>query len=406
MNEQQRDPYYYEDVIDLRALVTTLWSAKWIIIGATLLAGLAAFLVSAIVLPAQYESSAVVTLTEPIVRAELDSSISISPTVPETSGLEELAEADAVREQAVAESGLESYLEENRAEWEASLQGRSQLKLQITADDPEIAAQLANSWAAVLVGRLNDLYGTGEQTLTVLENEVQEAEENWAAAQQRLEEYLPVSRVDALQVTTGAARENLSATLRKIDSSQLLISDARALLAQLSALPAETRLRTSTVIQLISLQQRAAGGPTITLQVEQALEEDLTAGEARSLLGDFTAALEVQILELEGEITALEERIAALAVTLEEEQFRVEQLTQERDLARSAYTALSNQLEETRITQAQEERTAKVGAGAVVPGGPSGPNTFLNIGIASVAGFILILFILLITDWWLNIREM
>jgi uncharacterized protein involved in exopolysaccharide biosynthesis len=399
MSEQPRESYY-EDVIDLRELIQTLWNFKWLIVGATLLAALVAFLVSTYLLPAQYQADAYLTVTEPIIRAELDSAIQVSPVLPDTNALSQLAEAEVYLQQALEQAGLEEYREDHPLEMEAALQGGSQLRLRVTTDDPERAARIANTWAAVLVGRLNDLYGTGEQTLAVLENEVRAAEENWAAAQQRLEEYLPLSRVDALQVTLGAARENLSVTLRKIDSNQLLISDARTLQAQLSVLPAETRLRTSTVIQLISLQQRAAGGPTITLQVEQALEEDLTAGEARSLLEDFTAALEVQILELEGEITALEERIAGLAVTLEEEQFRVEQLTQERNLARSAYTALSSQLEESRITQAQEERSAKIGAEAVVPEEPAGFSNLIVIGLAGGLGLLGACLLVYFYDWW------
>ena len=64
---------------------------------------------------------------------------------------------------------------------------------------------------------------------------------------------------------------------------------------------------------------------------------------------DFIAAISDQNEELSSEIDALGARISALVVTLEAEQFKVDQLSQERDLARTAFTALANQLEETRI---------------------------------------------------------
>jgi len=66
---------YYEDIIDLRGLVKTILDYKLIIIGVTVFAALASFLISAFVLLPKYEANAYVTITEPVIRAELESSI-------------------------------------------------------------------------------------------------------------------------------------------------------------------------------------------------------------------------------------------------------------------------------------------------------------------------------------------
>jgi len=73
-------------------------------------------------------------------------------------------------DQVAVSLNLVDYMEENKPDLEASLQGKSQLHLQVTATDPAIAAQIANGWAQVLVLRLDDLYGTGSSAIVVLES--------------------------------------------------------------------------------------------------------------------------------------------------------------------------------------------------------------------------------------------
>ncbi len=79
MTEQNsQNPNYYEDIIDLRGLVKTILNYKWIIIGVTVIAALGALLISAFILSPKYEANAYVTITEPVIRAELESSIQVS----------------------------------------------------------------------------------------------------------------------------------------------------------------------------------------------------------------------------------------------------------------------------------------------------------------------------------------
>ena len=93
-----QNPTQYEEIIDVRKFIRALLHYKWLIIGASFLGAVAAFIVSSYLISAKYEANAYVTLTEPIIRAELESSIQVSPTLPETGALAELAEADAIIE--------------------------------------------------------------------------------------------------------------------------------------------------------------------------------------------------------------------------------------------------------------------------------------------------------------------
>ena len=405
--KDNREPYYYEDVIDLRELVQTLLDYKWVVVGVTLLAALAAFLVSTFYLPPQYQASSFVTLTEPIIRAELDPSIQVSPNLPDTDGLAELAEADAMIRVVSKDLGLK--VEDLRSfEWQASMQGQSQLKLQVTAPTADFAAEAANRWAELMVSHLNDLYGTGDQTLETLEREVKLAKEEWTTAQTALEDYLPQSRVDVLEVRLAERKDLLSDTLTRIGYNQDLIRDIQALMAQVDNLKSEQDLSTGNALSIIALQQRASGGISgaqFQLQGGDIMGEEYTVKEGTEELDSLRSAILDQNREMQEELVDIEKSVLNISQELESERFAVEQLKEERDLARTAYTALANQLEETKITQAQEEHSAKVGVEAVVPEIKSGPRMMMNTALAGLIGMFLSIGGVLIADWWISDKE-
>jgi uncharacterized protein involved in exopolysaccharide biosynthesis len=398
-----QNPTQYEAIIDVKKIIRGLLHYKWLIVGASFLGALVAFLVSSNLISAKYEASSYVIFTEAFITAELDSSIQVSPSMPDTGALDELAEADDVIRKISEVLNLDLLSNENKVELVATLQGKSQLHLQVTATDPELAAQIANTWGAEMVLRLNELYGTGEQTVAGLEVEVQRAKEQWNQTQRVLEEYLPSSKVEVLGVQLTAAKNNLNAYLVKIKLNRLLISDAETLQEQLQVFNPGDILPTENVLYLIALKQRTAGGISGTqfqFQGVEILGQDYTVEEGRNSIKEFISAIEDQNISLTAELSTLEQSISNLSVELESETFKVEQLSQERDLTRNAYNALANQLEETRITQAQDEQFAQIGAQAVVPLKPSGPRKLINTGLAGVIGFMLSVCLVFVWDWW------
>lgn len=395
--------YFYEEVIDLRELIKTLLKYKWVIIGVTLSLGIAVFLVSSLFLPPTYEASAFVAITEPVIIAELDPSIQISPSMPDTDALAELAEAEEIKGKVSEKLGMDDFFEETKPEMEASLKGKNQVLLRVTTKSPELSAEIANAWADVFVKQLNELYGTGEQTIVTLEEEVENAREKWNRAQAALEDYLPQSRVEVLQVQLSDTKNSLGRYLNRIEHNKILVSDAEALLSQMDELNENDNLSTGNALSIIALQQRASGGISGTqfqIQNNEILGEDYLVSEGKDSIQQLIISLEEQISKFQSEIPVLETQISELSVDLEGEKFKVEQLEQERDLARNAYNALSNQLEETRIKQSQEEFSAKIATNAVVPRKKSGPNFVMNTALAAFLGLLISIGGTLFFDWW------
>jgi uncharacterized protein involved in exopolysaccharide biosynthesis len=380
---------------------------KWFIVGAALLAAIAAFIVSAFILSPQYQATSYVTITEPIIRAELDPAIQVSPSFPDTRALAELAEADAIVDQVAQELNLGVYFEEEDPELEAALQGQNQLRLRVTAADAGLAADIANAWAAIVVQRLNNLYGTGDQAIITLEGEVNRAREQWGDAQAKLEAYLPQSRVETLEVRLSDQKNALVRYLNKIENNQLLMDDIRALNSQLERYATDEKISIGNVLSIIAIQQRSVGGISGTqfqFQGSDVFGDTYTAAKVIQDLEVLHAALQKQNEFLQVEIEEIETRIGKLTVDLEVESHQLEQLTQERDLARSAYVALSNQLEETQIKINQQERSAKIVAEALVPQKVNKPRKIMITGFAFITALIASIGAVMVIDWW-NIED-
>jgi len=86
----------YEDEIDLRALALTLWNARMVIFIVTLVAAIAAFVVSFWILPRTYQATAYVFVGQPAVefsRSQTESGFKISSTLPDLKAVVKLATA-------------------------------------------------------------------------------------------------------------------------------------------------------------------------------------------------------------------------------------------------------------------------------------------------------------------------
>jgi uncharacterized protein involved in exopolysaccharide biosynthesis len=444
--ESQPQPSYYEITIDLRAIANTLLRWAWLILLAGLLAALAAFLTSKLVLSPQYESTALVAITEPNLIAELEPSIRVSPQMPDTKALADLAQADDLLRQVYQASEVKVLLDQGttfgsfRGRAEATLVGTNQLRLTVTDSDPERAALIANVWASYTVNRLSELYGSTETNYDQLQKQVAIAKENWNAAQAALEAHLPDNQAELLATQLSQAQSSLRLYLDKLDQNDFLIQDAQTLSRQLEGLTATEALSSGDALSLITLQQRAVSAsqnsPLVDsffqdssrpdsdhgslqldssvivdarsfgnqiqymITMEQILEANATVAQAQARLDRLIQALQAQGDALEDTLDQQEKRVNTLATQLETEQHQRDQLKQQRDLARSAYMALASQLEETRITLAQGDQTAKVAAQAWAPEEPSGPNTLMNTALAGVVGLILTVVSVYVIDWW------
>jgi len=400
---EQKTSDSFSQVMELRAIIRLFLKHKWFVIIFTAVLTDCAILSSMYLITPRYSSSAFVTLIEPIINAEFEFSIQISPSMPDSQALAEVVETDEINRAVVEELAMEEYFQGKKPSLEASLRGKSQLLLTASDADPDIAADLANTWAEVVVNRLNDVYGSGEFSQADFEVIVKTARIKWEQTQEDLENYLPGSKVSTLEVELSQIRNKLARYFNRIEDNIVLIEDVMSLDNRLTELNSYDNLPFGEALSLIAMQQRMSGGISgAEFQVEgfNLLGEEYKVAEARETITALILSLQEQNLHLQDEIDMIKEEIAQVSVDLESEKHQLERLTQERDLARDAYIALSNQMEENRITSAGDASVAKISSPAIVPTNPSGTSKMIIIALAGIAGLALSSLSILIHEWW------
>jgi len=402
-------PAYYEDEIDLREIFNSLLRFKWWILGTAVVFAVVALLVAKLVLPKTYKAISYIMITKPALTADLDSSIQSSPQIPDARSLTDLTKADDLvlsvhEEVGSSNSNTEPFsLKSFKNQLKPTLVGTNQLKLEVTALNPERTAEIANVWAEKATERLNLLFGSDIDSLLKLEKQTEEARQKWDESENALIEYLPASQADTLLVNLTQARETLKVIISEIGNIDLLLSDLNAIQYRLASRNASDVLTLEEILSVISLQQQAVGqfeGLQIQVSSPDIEAGGYTAGQAQTNIETLIKSLQGQREELLASKQAKEDEITDLGTQYEEAQYNITQLTVQRDLDLKAYEALSSHMEELRITLSQNDQSVKVAGLALPPVNPSGPQTlFITVGAGAV-GFVLAAFLVLLISWW------
>ncbi len=399
----------FDDEIDLREIAKTLLRYRWLILGATVILALAGYVFAKLTLPKQYEAATMVIITKPLFSANLDPRIQTVYQQPDAKSLTALALTDDIVLSVYESPDVRALFDEDvdlsamKGRLEATVVGTTQLNLKVTDTDPTRAAQIVNTWAEIVTTRLNDLYDINQNSLEQIQAQVETARENWDSAEQAVIERLGVGRVDSLAITLAQKRESLKIYLDNIRSLDLLISDAQAMDAYLATLSQGDALTLDSDLALIALQQRAAGGLAglqIQLVTTNIPESPTTVATARVRLQALVTTLQSQRVEFQDRVAELPSEITDTSADLEAEQYQVTQLTTQRDLALSAYQALSSQVVEAQITLAQNDRVVKVAGQAQPPESASGPRASLYGAVSGAAGLFLSVCMILLVQWW------
>jgi len=411
-----RDPYSYENVIDIRELVKTLLKYKWIIIAITLVVALAAFLVSKFLIPDQYEASALIGIRRPTFYADTEPGIE-NPSILQdyrnltdlTQSLPVLAKEHDVWLSVCQQMELTCVGEDNvRPSLDAVLIGTNQLELTVTCREPERSAEFANLWAEEVINRWNRLYGNESINLEQIQEEVEQARQLWSETQLTLEAYLPQSKISVVEVQLIQAKNKLTLYLVEIESNKNLIRDAHSLDNRLTSLNQNGNLPVGEALTLIALQLRTSGEDSkaqFQLPSEEILGVGYSVEAARKSLKELISSLEEQNDTLEDDLSMIEGEISSLALELEKDKFKVQQLTHERNRAYQAYQILSGYLDDSEINQNNQMEAAYKIAQAQVPVKSSGQSTIMLTVLAGSVGLMIAVGGVFVYNWWTSEEE-
>ncbi|RME46016.1 MAG: hypothetical protein D6791_09340, partial [Chloroflexi bacterium] len=359
-------PAYYEDEIDLREYFDVLRRRWLVVIGIPVVAVLVAAVLSFFVLPPQYEATAGVVILkartdvqfEPKIRTELNEDVKAR-----REALQAMVTSRAVAAQVIERLGEQLPAKQRQVDVlldsvSSKLTG-DLLTIQVKDTDPDLAANLANTWAETYVTYVNPLFSDVAQTPETLAPQVKDAEANYQAAEQALVQFLADNPIQRLQREVDDLQRRINkqyADLRALDN---LIDDVKVLQAQLAQGVASSMPTTvGNSLAAVFLRARAF---TVTsgAQLETQLQLDPAAWatspqDAMSWQRELDALLTTLQMRRDELSQATqnadwEQRLLALQSELEHQRARQKELTDSRDLAWDTYSSLRRKYAEVKV---------------------------------------------------------
>ncbi|MCJ7723947.1 MAG: Wzz/FepE/Etk N-terminal domain-containing protein, partial [Anaerolineales bacterium] len=341
----------YDDEIDLREIALTLWKRRWLILVLTLTAALISFVVSAWLLPKQYQAVAYVTVSQPTVRLlPGQEGLAAVPTAPDIKALPELVQAETIMEQVASNPRVASLLTsgDNRlaGKTKVAAVGVSQLRFQVTDTDPQRAATLATVWAEKAAEWIEINYGLGALTAT-LDSQIAQTQQSYAQAQSALETFLAQDLTPVLnrQLTShGDIYACLERRARAANAFLQRLADLETSLVQ-----SDAPLTLSEAILLVSIEQdidaleTCGSAPVILQPASPMLFNGLSTSIGLEVIASLRQNLQQRITHTQGEQDALQEDMLKLKVEIEHRGYQFNEISRQRNQAQSLYQQLTLQ---------------------------------------------------------------
>jgi capsular polysaccharide biosynthesis protein len=441
----------YEDEIDLRPYILSLLRNWWQVALLAILVAAAAFGFSRMQ-PLQYESTASILLTR--TRAELTLAQQF-PTITEP--IDTRSRMDALI--AIINSdglALATHMELNSQLPQGS-RDIQVLKDQVSvssngdvititakSDDPQLAADIANTWARQAVAAINQAYSS-EQPLSEIQSQLVTAQDQYEISQENLASFIQDNRIALLtqrldetqrlfsqlgeeragQISFLAQRKQAMRELeiRAEALNEQLQSDSQSSAAELGDALAVMKLRANAL--LVTFPPTTGEFPVLQTDPDRGMTFNIQIDEFSSFLEtpqDYISDLETiiriaqseqvriqaeidllsqQVLEGSGfeTLESIDAHMRELETQLEREIARQLELTSKRDLAWQAYQAISQK--ETEIRNApQSVNQVNLVSQAITPQNPISRGTARNTLIGGLLGMFLGMLGVISVHWW------
>lgn len=382
----------WEDEIDLRQLIESIWRRRWFIASLVIAAVAAAGVLSYFVLPPRYESSITVDLLVPQA-----TELGLNPAV-----FEALATSNRVLEAMVQLGFLDMTPDRVRGSIAVSLTKDSRLLTVATrAQSASQAQQLAVLWYEAFRQEAG-AYAQERvaQRLDVAEAELAARESMYSAARDALNAFdstvmLPVmeARLESLQAELVEAEERL----RTLTQSTILADEARLQAIQL-ALAEEPQVLGGSHVMVVPVDSGAGvttSDVTMLNPVYLQLRQDLASTQTRLATNRRSAELMATVVaELPAQIEALQASLIA---------YREERARLEREV-----NALKPMVDEARaqrdnllaLKRAADAAVPAVVSDPALPSAPVAPRKLLNMALAGFLAAFVGVFGALVMDFW------
>lgn len=403
-----------EQEIDLRDYIKVLLGHWKLIIALALLGVIAGYVVSSL-LPASYEASAVVIVTEPRYQLQFDPRFETAGSgSPAYEAFPTLATSDGILQAVVQAYQPSSDAAFN--DWRLrALQGMAEASsagdpslviLAVHSKSSEDAAGIANTWADIFTKRGNDIYGESEEDVTFFENQATDASLALDNADAALVEFEARNRSSIIEAQLESRRKAQSDYLDDQLKIAYIIQDIEGLRDQLAEQPTDDQVSladnlTALLLQIKAFNAEAETAAPLELQVDSSESISTKSLEDQVLLlDDLVATLEGKSTEIDTRLKELTPQILALQQELQQITTEGDRLNRVRDLAGETYLTLARKVDEARIAAEEKSGILQVGSYAITPEQPTGPRKLVNAVVIGLLGLVIGIVAVLFIEYW------
>ncbi|MGI6207079.1 MAG: GumC family protein [Anaerolineae bacterium] len=414
--------YYYEDEIDLHDYVDVLVRYKWLVIAVPLVALLVAGVLGFVVMEPTYEATALVAITRPRYIVQFASNFETVPldqrqvplkAYPTIATSHDLLQqllplvADRLPAEARSLRQLRDMVSARNG------QDPSLIELTVTASDPDLAAYVANVWAAQFADKIQTVYGQAATEIEAFEEQLKDANQRRQIAEQAVVEFQARNPAAILEAQITDQKEALTSFFQTKRTLERVIQDAESLRDRLAmqrrdAPSSFSDELTALLLDVNSLSSSMSSATAAPLQLQIQASGSVagkTAGEQITFLDNLVTVLEAKDAELDEKIAAVEPQLLNLQKELEAALTEQKQLEEERQIARDLCRSLTLKLEEARLSEETNGREVQVAAQAVPPLTPSSPRKVMMLGVAGTLGLMVGVFGAFVVNFFANGRK-
>jgi uncharacterized protein involved in exopolysaccharide biosynthesis len=302
----------------------------------------------------------------------------------------------------------------------------SLIALSVTLPDPQQAAELANLWTSLYVGRAKEIYG-GQNTNQVdyFQSELKSSKSVLENAEQAIIDFQSTNQLAILTNQLNSMLQGQSESLARQRNIEYLTQDVAALKKGLASQVGNEPANLTDQIAYLYLQMRTFNPVTVSpvsnpqpdsstvknqpqnnsasiqLQLDTTgTAQSMSRAQQDEFLNQMEQTLRSQSTDLDNQMKELSPQILPLQKQVQEMKIQQDRLTRTRDVAQETYTTLARKVDETKISTGDTNGSVQLAAQAVVPEVPVSSHRLRNTAIAVVVGFIFGVSGVLVMGWW------
>lgn len=402
-----------EQEVDLRPYIERLISLWWLPLLLAIAAAAAVFFYGRLQ-PKAYDASAMIVISEPSQRVILDPGfvptdridelLKAYPSIAMSSDVLNLVLAhvqDKPETQISTLSQLERHLDVS------STADSRLLQLHVSLPDGNLAAEVANLWAAEFVHVTNRVYGNQGARVEFYQEQLEQAKANAAAAEDAFTEFQGRNRFTLETNLVSALSQQQLDLLAKQQQTELDLQEVRQFQQQLAAGSGEVTY--ADQVTAMQIQLRVYGGLATQMppQLQLSAGEPLTETDRKALINQLEAlagALEGKLAQIDTDLADLEPRYLKAQQDMQVNLAELTRLMSARDVANETVNSVARRLDTEIVASGEENQTVRLASTAVAPDAPRGGNMGL-VAVAGLLGLLLGILLILLSTWWQQYRR-